>query len=154
MILKNCIYNVSISYQIINITTENRSCINFSSCTVGKWYTSPSVDRIKLSMIVWLFVYIAFRPIPDYINPIQTSPLSVKGCKVYANARCVWPSSRDTRDLYRARPALTWDLNVTWFYPRDQWELKHATVQGWRSNEKKTIEVRIDVQLRYWNHTC
>ena len=87
-------------------------------------------------MIVWLFVYIAFRPIPDYINHIQTSPLPVKGCKVYANARHLWPSSRDTRDLYRARPAMTRNLGFTWFYPRDQWELKHATVQGWRSNEK------------------
>lgn len=79
-------------------------------------------------------------------DPFQTisityrSPMPVKGCKVSANARHLWPSSRDTRDLYSARPALTWDLDVTWFYPRDQW------VQGWRPNEI-TIDVKIDIEI-------
>jgi hypothetical protein len=60
------------------------------------------------TLIDWLFTVL--RPAQEFFSYMETSPLPVKGCKIYAYARRSGPLSRD---LYRATPAVTRDLGFS-----------------------------------------
>jgi hypothetical protein len=65
---------------------------------------------VKLCYVGWLFT--ALRPAQEYFTYMETSPLPVKGCKIYRPMLGAQGLSAG-RDLYRATPAVTRDLGFS-----------------------------------------
>jgi hypothetical protein len=70
---------------------------------------SPKNLQYKRWCIDWLFTVL--RPAQEFFTYKDTSPLPVKGCKIWAYVRRWGPLSRE--GFYLATPAVTWDLGFS-----------------------------------------
>jgi hypothetical protein len=70
---------------------------------------SHGLGQINEWLVDWLFTVL--RPVQEFLTYMETSPLPVKMCKIYAYARRSGPLSREAS--YCATPTVTWDLGFS-----------------------------------------